>query len=561
VYTCLKMKVARDADDDADATPSHRPSVASVVDMAHAKRRHGVVVVVVVLYVVLSCASLARAGETNDMGPRVTRARFERARYERASALGGWFKKATNSVSKGATSTTNAAVNTATTTTNAVVNTATTTVKTLSEKATEAYDAGKAMASSTYQGTYNNVVQKYGTAKFEAFIGKPGDMLKDNYDKAKGFTSGAVSQMANEANVLKGDLVAVAEMIVAFFNQFQCDIGPEKMRGIVNSLVSKFKAGGTKDLVNQIKNNPAKFYTAMDTATCDLIWNTVFTQASLAISAFGVAIETLQASCPALAGGGAKPAFTLGFTLAVDVTYASVSAGVGTEIGVGFDLDGNKFCYVGACVKSGRTFGSNSAFDADAEPGLALSAYKQLTSVPGECSLLDVGMDVNLPTPLKIEAGGGLTYLYSGTMGNFVGVQYPMSLSQAGAVPGVDVSLSRGMCCTPICIKTTGAQCSPTNWKNPCPTMADPNAYLNMITAASEAALGNQRTLDRSHEEAPYRRLGAPDAALGAPHADIRARAFAPALAVAVAVAVASVALTRRRRFTVTDENSPLLKR
>ena len=431
--------------------------------------------------------------------------------------------------------------------------------KTVAEQATDAYNAGKALAGSTYQSTWNNVKNKFG-AKADAFVGNSRDMLQNKYEATKGFSDSAVSQLQSEANQLAQDTTAIVEMIVAFFNGLRCDISPSVMSGFVNNLVGKFKAGGTNDLVQKLKSDPKKFYQEMDGATCDIVWNTMFTSSSVAIDVLSSAIQALQRDCPAIAGGGAKPAFTLGFTFGVDVTYATRTAGLGTEIGIGFDLDGNKFCYVGACAVSGRKFGPNP-YDAGAEPGLAFSGFKAMSSVAGECSLIDAGVSINLPTPLKIEGSAGLTYLYGSGLGDFIGVQYPMSLSNGAPIPGVEVSFQKGMCCAPICVKTTGGNCAPTNWKNPCPTAADPNAYLNLITAASEAALLGERTLDRRHEEFPYRRMGGDlNAALG----DVQQeRALVtPALTVAVAaIALAAiVAQLRRRNKLVADETTPLIR-
>lgn len=482
-----------------------------------------------------------------------------RARFHRMSDLGGWkkaWKKTKKTVSKGADTVVDAGKK--------AVDTVVDTSKSVAEQAQDAYNAGKQLAGNTASETWDNVVAKYGEVKTKKFVGDASDMLKNKYDSTKGFTDDAISTLKSEADDLLEDATAIAEMIVAFFNGLECNISPSTMTSIAKDLKSKaFKSGGTNDLVQQIKANPAKFYQAMDTATCDLIWNTVFTSASLAIDVFTSAISTLQSDCPAL--GGAKPAFTMGFTLDVDVTFASRTAGIGTELGVGFDLTGDKFCYVGACASSGRTYGGNVA-DADVEPGLALSGYKQLSSVPGECSLIDAGLSINLPTPLKIEGEGGLTYLYGGGIGDFVGVQVPLSISQSAIVPGVEVSFSKGMCCTPICFKTTGEDCAGTNWKNPCPSATDPNAWMNLITAASEARLGGKLTLDRSNEEHPFaRRLGFNNAELGSAEPTRNGRDHAKNAA-ALAASVALVALLAayiqraRRSKLVVDETTPLVR-
>jgi len=433
----------------------------------------------------------------------------------------------------------------------------------VAQAATDAYDAGKTLAGNTYSQTLSNVRNKFGDAKVNAYFGNQRDMLQNKYDSAKGFTDAAVNDMKSEVTELRKDLVGVAEMVVAFFNGLNCNIGPSTMTSFTTSLKNAFKSSGTADLVNKIKNEPSRFYRDMDAATCDLIWNTVFTSSSAAITTFGTAIKTLKSDCPAL--GGANPAFTLGFTLDVDVTFASRTGGIGTEIGVGFDMTGQKFCYVGGCVTAGRTFGSNSAANADLTPGLALSGYKELTSVPGECSLLDVGIDINLPTPIKVEGGGGLTYLYSGGMGDFVGLSYPMELSAGDPVPGADVSIKRGMCCTPICLKTDGTSCSQSKyWKNPCPTMADPNAYLNLITTSSSAALGGERTLDMSHEDHTkyYRRIGDPKSHTYDAISERLSQSTIVASVLTISVLALAIVAHRRRvaRKITADESTPLLE-
>ncbi len=495
-----------------------------------------------------------------------------RARFHRANEaeLGGWkksWKKVKKATKKATKTVTKTAVDTTQDATKTVVDTAqdvASSTKSVAEQAKDAYDAGKKLAGKTASATWDNVVDAFGEVKVKKFVGDAGDMLKNKYDATKGFTDDAISTLKSEADDLLEDATAVAEMIVAFFNGLECNISPSTMTSIAKDLKSKaFKSGGTNDLVKQIKADPAKFYQAMDTATCDLIWNTVFSSASLAIDVFTSAISTLKSDCPAL--GGAKPAFTMGFTLDVDVSFSTRTAGIGTELGVGFDLNGDKFCYVGACASSGRKYGGNIA-DVDVEPGLALSGYKQLGSVPGECSLIDAGLSINLPTPLKVEGEGGVTYMYGGGLGDFTGVQVPLSISQAAIVPGVQVSFSKGMCCTPICMKTDGSDCAGTNWKNPCPSAKDPDAWMNLITAASEARLGGKLTLDRSSEEHPFaRRLGFNDAELGSAeptrkgHDHSRSTAALAASVALVALLVAYVHRTRRSKLVV-DETTPLVR-
>jgi len=524
------------------------------VTRARGARRGARVLLMVLALAAMALVGASAATDGRDAVETVSRPRARFHRLNDRSNLGGWkkfkksVKKTSGDVSKG-TSKVVGEVN------KGVTNT----VKTVAEQATDAYNAGKSLAGSTYTATYNNVKNKFG-AKADAFVGNSKDMLQNKYEATKGFSESAVSQLQSEANQLAQDTTAIVEMIVAFFNGLNCDINPSTMSGFVNNLVGKFKAGGTNDLVQKLKSEPKKFYEEMDGATCDIVWNTLFTESSLAIDVFSSAIDALQKDCPAIAGGNVKPAFTLGFTFGVDVTFQARSAGIGTEIGIGFDLEGNKFCYVGACATSGKKFGPNP-YDAGAEPGLSLSGFKTMSSVAGECSLIDAGLSINLPTPLKIEGGAGLTYLYGSGLGDFIGVQYPMSLSNGAPVPGVEVSFKKGMCCTPICVKTVGGNCAPTNWKNPCPTAKDPQAYLNLITAASEAALGGERTLDRRHEEFPYRRMGgSSNAALGDGAHGRSLVSPALTLAVAAVAIVAVAAQLRRRTKLVADETTPLIR-
>lgn len=529
-----------------DAFPTRHAHARATTTMPRATRTSRTLALLLAVLAVAAVALPARAASSAVTTPR---ARFQR---HDASALGGWRKKLKKSVKK--------TTKTVTKTTESVTKTVT---KTTADMAKDAYAAGKAMAGSTYQATYNNVKNKFGD-KVTKFTGDSKDMLENKYDATKGFTSDAVSTIKSEASALAADATAVAEMIVAFFNGLKCDISPSTMRDIAYKLKNKaFQNGGTSSMVEQIKADPAKFYQKLDNAACDIIWNTMFTSASAAIDVFKEAIETLKEDCPAI--GGAKSAFTLGLTLDVDVTFGTHTAGIGTELGVGFDLVGNKFCYVGACASSGRKFGGNP-LDADAEPGLALSGYKEMSSVPGECSLIDAGLSINLPTPLKIEGEGGLTYLYSGGLGNFVGVQVPLAISQAAMVPGAEVSFSKGMCCTPICIKTDGSDCAGTNWKNPCPTAKDPTAWENLITASAEARLGGATTLDRSNEEYPgpstwARRLGYDDDVETSTQGALRSKTVTALAASIGLIAIIAVAAQRRRRSKlVADETTPLVR-
>jgi len=554
---------------DSDGAPRRRDRDSDDARRSGRRATRARASIALTLTLAVTCAMLSGGVATTDGAVERPKARFRRDAPWTPS-LGGvkkWrkkAKKAASKASKGVTNTANtvsqATQNTANTVSQATQNTA----NTVSQAAQNTYNAGASLAGSTYSQTMNNLKGKFGNDMVNAFVGDSRDMLQSKYDATKGFTSSAVTEMMQETQKLASNVEAVAEMIVAFFNGLQCNIGPETMTDFTKSLTRTFKSSGTADLVNLIRQNPGKFYQALDGAACDTVWNTVFTSSSTAIDVFRSAINALKSKCPAL--GGASPAFTLGFTLDVDVNFATTTSGVGTELGVGFDLKGNKFCYVGACVSHGRTYGSNAMANADASPGLALSGYKELTSVPGECSMLDVGLSVSLPHPISVEGGGGLTYLYSGGLGNFVGVQYPMSLSGADPVPGADVSFKRGMCCTPICVKTNGAHCSPTNWKNPCPTAANPNAYLDLITASSSAALGGKRTLDLSDEVHTkyYRRTGERESRLGG-GASARLSQSTMVMVTATvsmlgAFALALVAHRRRTARKVADESTPLIK-
>ena len=542
---------------DSDDAPRRRDSDDARRSGRRATRARASLALALTLTLALTCAMFSGGVATTDGAVERPKARFQRD----APSLGG-LKKLRKKAKKTVSSGTKAVSNTVSSGANTVSQAAQNTANTVSQAAQNTYDAGASLAGSTYSQTMNNLKGKFGADMVNAFVGDSRDMLQSKYDATKGFTSSAVTEMQQETQKLASNIEAVAEMIVAFFNGLQCNIGPETMTDFTKKLTQTFKSSGTADLVNLIRQNPGKFYQALDGAACDMVWNTVFTSASAAITVFGSAIDALKSKCPAL--GGVSPAFTLGFTLDVDVNFATTTSGVGTELGVGFDLNGNKFCYVGACVAHGRTFGSNAMANADASPGLALSGYKELTSVPGECSMLDVGLSVSLPHPISVEGGGGLTYLYSGGLGNFVGVQYPMSLSGADPVPGADVSFKRGMCCTPICVKTNGAQCSPTNWKNPCPTAANPNAYLDLITASSSAALGGKRTLDLSDEDHTkyYRRTGERESHLGGVASARLSQSTMVTATVSMlgAFALALVAHRRRTARKVADESTPLLK-
>ena len=130
------------------------------------------------------------------------------------------------------------AQNTANTVSQAAQNTA----NTASQAAQNTYDAGASLAGSTYSQTMNNLKGKFGNDMVNAFVGDSRDMLQSKYDATKGFTSSAVTEMMQETQKLASNVEAVAEMIVAFFNGLQCNIGPETMTDFTKSLTRTFKA-------------------------------------------------------------------------------------------------------------------------------------------------------------------------------------------------------------------------------------------------------------------------------------------------------------------------------
>jgi hypothetical protein len=359
--------------------------------------------------------------------------------------------------------------------------------------------------------------------------------LVSSFDKSRGWSAGAVNTLADESVKLGEKVEDTAKMIVEFFKGFACNLKPSTMRSFISTFTQEMTNSGVADLVNSFKSDRSKWYNDLDGAVCQAAWTTVLggpAQAAVA-QAVKSMIDTLKRDCPAVDIAGTQlPVFTLGFAVTGDV-HAAITAGVSMEIGLGVTLNGDQFCYCASCAFSGITIDSPGASGA---AGIALTGYKDISSVPGFAKFLSVGVGVELPAPATIGLEGGLTFVFATDQkelkmstfpdfsdSNFAGLSFfgGGNIGTPGGLPA-SVSYAAGACFTPVCVFITGSNC------------------------VSSAALG----------VAEYSRLGASSRFIKSP---LATQLSIAALVAAAAVLAGFVAVSRRQSSKFADESTPLL--
>jgi len=276
------------------------------------------------------------------------------------------------------------------------------------------------------------------------------------YNEASGWSQQAANQVAQEAKDLGDDVVKTAEMIAEFFMGLKCDISVNDLKDTFNDIKKAVGSNSLTTMYDMVTGSPQKFFNNMDDLACQAMWDmSGFSQIASVMEAF---IKLAKDKCPLVVKGSSKPAFTMGFSAAAEAVGAGSTAGASGEVGLGIDLDGEKFCYAGGCVYKGFTF---DVPQAGVDFNIVVSGWKSMSSVPGRSNMMAFGLGVELPDSVIPEFDIDLTLVTGGAkMSSILGVSKAFGVGQDTSEVPVTGSFAKGTCETPWCITYEGGSCA-----------------------------------------------------------------------------------------------------
>jgi len=276
------------------------------------------------------------------------------------------------------------------------------------------------------------------------------------YNEASGWSQQAANQVAQEAKDLGDDVVKTAEMIAEFFMGLKCDISVNDLKDTFNDIKKAVGSNSLTTMYDMVTGSPQKFFNNMDDLACQAMWDmSGFSQIASVMEAF---IKLAKDKCPLVVKGSSKPAFTMGFSAAAEAVGAGSTAGASGEVGLGIDLDGEKFCYAGGCVYKGFTF---DVPQAGVDFSIVVSGWKSMSSVPGRSNMMAFGLGVELPDSVIPEFDIDLTLVTGGAkMSSILGVSKAFGVGQDTSEVPVTGSFAKGTCETPWCITYEGGSCA-----------------------------------------------------------------------------------------------------
>jgi len=276
------------------------------------------------------------------------------------------------------------------------------------------------------------------------------------YNEASGWSQQAANQVAQEAKDLGDDVVKTAEMIAEFFMGLKCDIGVNDLKDTFNDIKKAVGSNSLTTMYDMVTGSPQKFFNNMDDLACQAMWDmSGYSQIASVMEAF---INLAKDKCPLIVKGSSKPAFTMGFSAAAEAVGAGTTEGTSGEVGLGVDLDGEKFCYAGGCVYKGFTF---DVPQVGVDFNVVVSGWKSMSSVPGRSNMMAFGLGVELPDSVIPEFDIDLTLVTGGAkMSSILGVSKAFGVGQDPSEVPVTGSFAKGTCETPWCITYEGGSCA-----------------------------------------------------------------------------------------------------
>lgn len=291
--------------------------------------------------------------------------------------------------------------------------------------------------------------------------------IENAYSATEGWSEDAVETMREAALEAVAEMENVIELIQQLLGQLECLEGLADLKKFANAL--RAQGTGMFDLVEDVLKGQesgesrTKYFNEMSGVACNMVWAMVFPQATVVVEIIKAFGKRLKASCPALKGGD-LPAFTFGVVLGGDLTGGANKVECATEIGVGADLDGTRFCYVAACVGSGYSIPPKLGAEGSVGASIAVSGYKDIGTVPGTAGYFALDLGADLPiVPVGIDVG--VSYIHAaGSPDQIYGIsftgQVSSSSSDVNPAPWPSAGVTQGTCHTGICVRTDGEPCS-----------------------------------------------------------------------------------------------------
>ena len=305
------------------------------------------------------------------------------------------------------------------------------------------------------EGFSKNARKAAGTELTLAMQSAHGEIFKQ-FDSAAGWSDAAYAQVQAETQALAADIEKTAKMIAEFLMGLKCSIGANDLKDTLDGIVKAVSQNSLTTAYKMVTGDPKKFINNLDDLACQLMWDSNGMSAAAAVMENFITL--VKKNCPLVIEGGTKPAFTFGFSPSADaVGMGGRSAGASAEIGIGINIEGQKFCYAGGCIYAGFTV---DVATIGTEMSVALSGYKSMADVPGPSNMMAFGLGVNLPDNILPDIELDVTLITGGPkLSNIIGISKSFSLGQETSPVPVTGSFSKGTCLTEWCITYEGGSC------------------------------------------------------------------------------------------------------
>ena len=292
----------------------------------------------------------------------------------------------------------------------------------------------------------NEIGGKYGFENLQKFTAV-GASLTNRVIPGGGIIFEAVDVVGETAQ----DAVDTAILIVeSMLNALECKVSPVDVMEVIQKVVIEQISSWNAFAKMFEEKKGTDFFYKLDHVICNTLWTVAMPHADLMVTAIGILLEKVQATCPGVIPADSKPAATLGLIFDASVKGGSMK-GVSAEVGIGADIDGNKFCYFGSCAYAGISFGG---YGADGTMLAGLSVWKSMDSVPGTSSTFAFAADITMPLLPSFDPGVTFVSNDAGLIGISVSKEIP-----GGDEPSGEFSVTKGRCVTPVCVKTDGNPC------------------------------------------------------------------------------------------------------
>jgi hypothetical protein len=335
------------------------------------------------------------------------------------------------------------------------------------KKSCTKYDLGTAASSISVQTAQQLSSQAVSGVSSTAINAWQHSGIQNTYNAASGWSEDAVETVRESALEAVEEMEDFVELIQQLLGQLECLEGLTHLKKFANALRSQ--GTGMFDLVEDVLKGQddgesrTKYFNEMSGVACNMVWATVFPAATAVVEIIKAFGQRLKESCPALKGGD-LPAFTFGVVFGGDLSGGPITGEVATEIGVGADLDGTRFCYVAACAGGGFTIPPKTGAEASVSASIAVSGYKDIGTVAGTAGYFALDLGADLPIiPVGIDLG--ISYVHGvGEPDQIYGISFSGQVSSASSdvnpAPWPSAGVTAGVCHTAICVRTDGEPCT-----------------------------------------------------------------------------------------------------